>query len=207
VISIAVADEEPMFRAGLAAYIEKTSGMAFKGEATDGREALSLVRREIPAILLLDFDLPRINGIGIIKAIKRDNLCSKCLVFTNACEASITQAINLGAMGVLQKKAGWPDIQAAIHGAFSGHPTLCQDALETIIKQMQHNADTEETLTPREREIMRLASQDLTIADMASDLYVAPSTVKSHLHNIYSKLGVRSEAGAVAAALRSGLID
>lgn len=191
-----------MFREGLRACIQGSSGVRLDGVAEDVREALSVVRRENPDILLTSIQIPQ-----IVRTLSEEDTDCKCIILAPTCEEeSIIQAMNLGAMGAIQRRAGWDEIHDAIHSAVSGHPALCQSAIDTMIKKMRHDARSN-SLTDRELKIMRLVSKDLKIAEMAKELFLAESTVKSHLHNVYSKLGVRSEAGAVATALRLGLID
>lgn len=202
-IRIALADDHELFRDGLKLLLPQTSEMTVIWTAKNGTEVLFRLQEECPDILLLDIQMPEINGIDVLKqtTIKYPHLKTIMLsMFVD--KAYVEKVFQLGAAGYLLKNAGNIELVHAIQLVASGQKYFAHEITQTLM-----NAATEVKLTKREEEILILITQELSNAAIAEKLFLSVETVNSHRKNLLRKLDVKNTAGLVKYALTNRLIS
>lgn len=208
-VTVLVADDHPVFREGLVRLLRARPELEVVAEVGDGRAALDQMRALKPQVAVLDLGLPEIGGIEVLDALQREHLPTRVLVLS-ALEDSATvyRALELGARGYLPKVASSDAICDALAVIARGRtivPESLQDGLATQIRMRREVADRP-PLTPRELDILRLAADGRSNAEIGAELHVSGATVKTHLHHVFEKLEVSDRAAAVAQAMRRGLL-
>lgn len=208
-VTVVVADDHPIYREGVARAIRDRPGLELMGEACDGHETLELVARCLPDVLLLDLDLPQMSGVEVAQSISRQQLPTRVLMLSAFTDSELVyKAISAGARGYLAKDAGRDQICDAINAVARGDgvlPTAMQGGLLSEIQR--HQQSDQPILTEREREVLELTAKGLSAPAIAQQLYLSPTTVKTHLQNVYEKLGVSDRAAAVAEGMRRHLVN
>lgn len=208
-VSVLVADDHPVFRSGLVQMLRARPELRVVGEVGEGRAALDQIRELRPDVAVLDLGLPELGGIEVLDALQREHLPTRVLVLSALQDSgTIYRAVELGARGYLPKIADGGavcDAVAAIGRGRTVLPAEIQDGLATEIR-MRRDVAGRPALTPRELDILRLAADGRSNAEIAVALHVSAATVKTHLHHVFEKLEVSDRAAAVATAMRSGLL-
>lgn len=205
-IRVFVVDDHPMVRAGLAAMIDGETDLVNVGEAGDGAEALRLVPAARPDVVLMDLAMPHLDGVGAITALRPLLPSTRFVVLTSLVDpAQVGRAIDAGATGYLLKNASAQDLVLAIRAAHGGRRMLAPEATDALVAQRQQRGPGAD-LTQRERELLALMARGLNNQEIAAELAIAVPTVKFHITNILSKLGVENRTEAVVAALKHGLV-
>jgi two-component system nitrate/nitrite response regulator NarL len=207
--TVLVADDHPLFREGMIGVIRRDPSLMLAGECEDGRTALDEIRRLKPAVVLLDLRLPGIDGFAVLEAIQREHLPTRAVV-VSAYEdsAAVYRAIERGASAYVSKTAAAGTIRDAIAAVARGEtviPPELHAGLASEIRIRREHVDRP-LLTQRELEILRLAADGASNAEIAERLHLSGTTVKTHLAHVYEKLEVSDRAAAVARALRRGLL-
>src|SRR5208282_2986216 len=194
---VVVADDQRVVREGLVTSLSVIPGVKVVGAAADGEQAVALVARHRPQVVLMDLRMPRLDGVEATRRILADYPATAVVVLTTyADDDSILAALRVGALGYLTKDAGREQIARALHAA-AGGPAM--DAAST--------RPLPDGLTAREAEVLSLIATGRTNAQIAATLVVSPSTVKTHINNIFAKTGVTSRAQAVRYAYTHGFAD
>ena len=214
---VLIADDHPMLREAMRNVIEKQQDMAVIGEAGDGDEAVKLSLKLKPDIVIMDIVMPKLSGIEASKQIKNGNPSIAVLILTAYDDDRyIFGLLEAGAAGYLLKSARSNDIVEAIRAIHLGetvlHPSiiakLLKRALQVEVKHIEPEEPKEnkggDILSPREMEIIRLASRGMSSKEIAGELSLAVRTVKAHLSNIFNKLSVASRTEAILKGLREG---
>ncbi len=206
VIQILIADDHPIVRQGLRQTIE-SAGSEFEivGETGDGAETLAATRRFRPAIIILDIDLPKLDGFQVTEALREEKLESKVIFLTVHREESfMRKALNLGAAGYVLKDSAITDIVAAIRAATMNLPFISPAMTAYLIKPQTaaRQIGDLQSLTRAERRVLRLIAQYKTTHEIAETLFVSPRTVESHRANIAQKLGLRGSHSLMRYALQ-----
>jgi len=208
-IHILIAGDHAIVREGLRTLIDAKPGMELVGEARDGVEAVTMASTLHPDVILMDMVMPRKDGLAAIKDIIQENSEARILVLTSFDDDDrVFSAIKAGALGYLLKDSSPQQLLEAIrdvyHGRSSLHPTI---ALK-VIRELNQPSDlppTEEPLTEREAETLRLIAQGLSNQDIAEQLTISERTVGKHVSNILDKLHLANRTQAALYALRHGL--
>jgi two-component system nitrate/nitrite response regulator NarL len=208
-IQVFIADDHPLFRGAVEDAIKSRPDLELVGAADDGRAALEEIRRLAPDVALVDMRMPELDGAQILNAVVRDNISTRLLFLSTHTESSMVyDLIARGAAGYLDKVSSAEEICDAIAAVSRGQTVLSESIEGGVLQQIRLQGGERETkLTERENEVLRLVAEGLTAPEVASRLFVEPSTIKSHLQNIYEKLGVSERAAAVAEAMRRGLLE
>jgi two-component system, NarL family, nitrate/nitrite response regulator NarL len=209
VTTVLVADDHPLYRRALVEAIRDGGGVELVGEASDGHEALDMIRAQRPDVAIVDVRMPGLDGMGVLNAVVRDGLPTRVLLLSAQVEDALAyQAVEAGAAGFLVKDAGADEISAAVAVAARGETVLAPGIQAGIAREIRlRRQDERPALSPREREILGMTAQGLSAPDIAQRLTLSPTTVRTHLQNLYDKLGVSDRAAAVAEAMRRGLLE
>lgn len=206
-IRLLIADDHPVVRAGLEGMISSEPDFEVVGEAEDGREAVELADRLSPDLILLDLRMPQMDGVVAISRIKANHPRMQILVLTNyKNDSDVLRAVEEGATGYLLKDVPRQELFDAIRTTARGEPLLSPSVTARLMHQVR-TAGGEESLSPREIEVLDLVAGGKTNKDIARQLWVSETTVKSHLLHAFDKLGAADRAEAVAVALKKGILS
>ena len=210
-IRVLIADDHAIVREGLRWLISTEPGMELVGEAADGVEAVERTHALQPDVILLDLVMPHKNGIEAIGEIKEENPDARILVLTSFAEDNkVFSAIKAGAQGYLLKDASPRELLQAIRNVHQGehtiHPIIAQKLMRELQRPPQSDLPpTEEPLTEREVEVLRLIARGLSNQQIAETLVISERTARTHVGNILSKLHLANRTQAALYALREGL--
>ncbi len=215
-ISVLLVEDQSLVRSGLRALLDKEADIRIVGEATDGEEAVRMVRELQPDLVLMDIKLPKVDGIEATRQIKDGNGEIEVLVLSAyEDDESVFQAIQAGASGYVLKDITPANLVRAIRAVRSGmstvHPGITRKLLERISLMSRARIPGaapihSDGLTAREVEILVGIANGASSRELAAKLFVSESTVKSHLRTIYRKINVRDRSQAVAYAIRKGFV-
>lgn len=201
--TVAIVDDHSVVRIGMKYVIMTDREFKFVGEADDGAEAVSLVEKVHPDILLLDVRMPGTGGIAALKSVREKFPDQKVVMLTMSdSEEDVYQAITLGARGYVIKDNSPVNIIGALKKVMAGDLAVA-DAVRSVYEARK----SERGLTGREKEILVLVSKGCSNAEIGDILHLSPNTVKNHLKNLFDALGAADRAEAVAIGLRRGLIS
>jgi NarL family two-component system response regulator LiaR len=210
-IRLLIADDHTLVRAGLCALISTEPGMEVAGEAADGVEVVLKARSLRPDIILLDLVMPRQGGIEAIAEIKAEDPEARILVLTSfADDDKVFPAIKAGALGYLLKDSSPQQLLQAIRDVHRGESALDPAIARKLIRELNQPPDlprTEDPLTAREAEVLRLVAQGLSNQEIADRMVVSERTVRTHVSNILEKLHLANRTQAALYAVREGLVS
>jgi len=211
--SIVLADDHAIVRQGLRALLDDEPGLTVVGEAADGIEAVDLVDKLRPSVLVVDIMMPGLGGLDVTQRVaRRRSRRTKVVVLSmHSDEAYRIKALQNGALAYVRKDAGASELIQAIHAAASGRHHFNPPFSEQSIEQYRKSAggpekDVYETLTPREKEILHLTAEGLSQQEIAERLFIDRRTVETHRRNLRRKLGVRTQTDLVIWAVKHGLL-
>ena len=209
---VLVVDDQTLVREGLVTLLGLLSGIEVVGAAADGEAAVAMVAEHRPDIVLMDLRMPRMDGVEATRQVRSEHPDTQVIVLTTyADDRSILAAIEAGARGYLTKDSGAEEIRRAIETVRQGNallePSVQARLLESLARGRQPPPGNElpDGLTPREAEVLALIAQGLSNQEIATRLFVSEATVKTHINNLFSKIGARDRAQAVTYAYRNGL--
>ncbi|MGW4958074.1 response regulator [Nonomuraea sp. NPDC004186] len=211
-IRIVIADDQAMVRAGLRMVVDSDPGMEVVGEASDGREAVVVVRRTRPDIVLMDISMPRLDGLAAAKELLDDPSPPKVITLTTFdTDENLYAALRAGTSGFLLKVSPPEQLLEAIRVVHAGDALLDPAVTSRVIATFAGRAEPTPSprlaeLTPRELEVLRLLARGLTNAEIAGELYVGEATVKTHVARVLMKLSLRDRAQAVVFAYETGVV-
>jgi NarL family two-component system response regulator LiaR len=208
-IRVLLVDDHAMLRKGLRFFLAGFDDLALVGEASSGREAIRLCAELEPDVVLMDMVMPDMDGATATQAIRQQAPSAQVVALTSFQEEDlIERALQAGAIGYLLKNVSAQALAEAIRQAHGGHPTLAPEATEVLVRATRQRASQPDYgLTERELEVLSLLVEGLSNAEIAERLVVSVATVKFHMRNILSKLGVSSRAEAIALAWQQGIIS
>jgi len=200
-VRVLLVDDHPVVRDGLRAVLEG-AGFVVAGEAEDGKRALAVYPSAKPDVVLMDLRMPVMDGVTATTRLRELDPAARVLVLTTYDrDGDIARAMAAGAAGYLLKDAPREDLHKAVRAAARGEVVLAPAVAARVWR------GEGEELSPREREVLRLVAKGCTNREVGERLHVSPATVKTHLLNVYAKLGVDDRTAAVVTALERGLID
>ena len=205
-IRVLIADDHTVVRQGLRMFLSDAD-LEIVGEARDGREAVDLVRRLMPDVVLMDLLMPNMDGIAATAAIRREAPNVEVIALTSVLEdASIVDALRAGAIGYLLKDTEAPQLRQAIRSAAAGQVLLSPKVAARMMHDVLPARIAPPTLTERETDVRRGVAAGLSNKEIAHNLSIGEQTVKTHVAHILDKLGVVSRTQAAMAAVRLGLV-
>jgi DNA-binding NarL/FixJ family response regulator len=204
-ITLLIADDHPVVRDGLSGMFARDPGFEVLGEAGDGAEAIRLAKALTPDVILMDLRMPGMDGLTAITELARQGITARVLVLTTYdTDSYVLPAIEAGATGYLLKDAPRAELLRAVRAAAQGQAVLSPSVATRLMSRVREPET--KPLSRRELEILRLVAAGTTNRDAAAKLLISEATVKTHLLNIYAKLGVSDRAAAVAEAFNRGLL-
>ncbi|GAB7030532.1 response regulator transcription factor [Streptomyces sp. NPDC021749] len=214
VTRVVVADDQTVVREGIVMLLGLLPGIEVVGSAADGEEAVQLVARHAPDVVLMDLRMPRCDGVEATRRIRAEHPGTQVVVLTTyADDDSLFPALQAGARGYLTKDADGEEIVRAIDDVLSGEAGLSPKIQRRLLERFtepahtvpQPPAEPPDGLTAREAEVLRLVAEGLSNPEIARTLHVSTATVKTHINNLFAKAGLRDRAQAIHYAYRNGL--
>lgn len=204
---IFLADDHPVYRDGLARAIKEWPELA--GEAGNGRDALAEIASLRPDVALLDVRMPHLDGTDMLHALQRDAVPTRVVLLSAELDGELVyRAIATGAAAYVSKTADRTTILDVVARVARGGTYVPPELMDGLARQIRlRERDERPALTAREREVLRLTADGWSAPAIARELYLSTATVKTHLHSLYEKLGVRDRAAAVATAMRLRLLE
>lgn len=214
-IRVMIADDHSMIRQGLKQLIELESDMKVVVEAADGIQAVNFYNIEKPDVVLMDINMPQINGLQALEAIKKDNPDAKIIMLTIHQEREyLFQSLKLGAGGYILKDADGAVLVEAIRKVYEGEayiqPTMAKELIVEFKRYTMREESNERKyniLSDRELDVLKLIAKGKVNKDIAKTLFISEKTVKNHISNIFKKLNVKDRTQAAVYALKNKLVD
>ncbi len=207
-IRVMLVDDHTMVRRGLAAFLKVFDDLQLAGEAESGAAAIQLCAEVMPDVVLMDMVMPDMDGAAATLAIRRQFPQVQVIALTSFKEGDLVKnALEAGAIGYLLKDVSADELARAIRAAHAGRATLSPEAAQALVETANQPPAPGPDLTERELEVLTLMVEGLNNTQIAGRLTVSPSTIKSHVSNILSKLGVTSRTEAVTLALRNRIVS
>ncbi len=208
-VRVVVGDDHPVYRDGVVRALQGSGRVDVVAALGDGSAVLAAIREHDPDVALLDYAMPGLDGVAVAHAVARDKLRARVLLLSATTEGSVVyRAIQDGAAGYLSKEADRDEIVAGVMACARGESVLPPELVTALASQVRARAHSDAPiLSERERQILRLIADGKSVPDMAGELFLAPTTVKTHIRRMYEKLGVSDRGAAVAYAMRNHLLE
>ena len=211
--TVAIADDHELVRDGIRALLETEVGLRFVGDASNGLEAVQMVERVKPDVLLLDISMPFLDGLEAIREIRRASPRTRIVILSMFNDEShVARAFREGAVGYVPKQSSTTEVITAVREAAEGRrfigSAFSERAIDAYLDKLEHAPEEAyDTLSDREREVFRLLAEGFTNIEIAGRLFISPRTVETHRANLMKKLGLRTHTDLVLCAVRHGIIS
>jgi two-component system, NarL family, response regulator NreC len=211
-ITILLADDHAVVRYGLRALLEAEPSFRIVGETNDGLQVVELVEKLKPDVLISDLMMPGLNGLEVTRQVSQRSPRTHIIILSmHANEVYVLEALRNGASGYVLKESSGGDLVLAVHEVSAGRrylsPPLSERAIQTYIDATTHSSpDPYDSLTNREREVLQLAAEGHSNAEIATRLTISPRTAETHRGNLMRKLNLHSQTDLVRYALRRGIL-
>jgi two-component system, NarL family, nitrate/nitrite response regulator NarL len=208
-VRVVVADDHPLYRDGVVRALSASGQVEIVAEAEDGRTALAEIQQHLPDVALLDYKLPELDGVAITHAVVREQLPTRVLLVSAFTDSGVVyKALETGAAGFVSKESRREQIVDAVLACSRGENVVPPDVAGGLVSEIRlRKQDNTPALTKREQEILHLIAAGKSLPEIAKELFLGLTTVKTHVQHLYEKLGVSDRAAAVASAMRRGLIE
>jgi DNA-binding NarL/FixJ family response regulator len=208
-IRLVIVDDHALFRSGLISLIQDIQGFEVVGEAGNGRDAIEVVEKSKPDVVLLDVNMPIMGGVETVRILRQQQDCRILMLTISKSEEDLFGAIAAGADGYLLKNATPDELEKSIQNVHRGDSVLSPEVTRQVLKAV--NFDQTRTpdygLSSREMEVLQCLAQGMTTAQISSDLFISDNTVKTHVRHILEKREASNRAEAVSKAMQLGLIN
>jgi len=209
---VLLADDHVLVRAGIRALVEKIPNVEVVGEASTGREALELVRSNLPSIVLMDIAMTELGGLEALPRITKDFPSVKVIILSaHANEEYVIRALREGVSGYMLKDSATTELELAINSVIQGKtylsPSISRTVIDDYLQRVGGPVSPLEQLTARQREILQLLAEGKTTKEVAYDLGISVKTVESHRLQLMERLNIHDVPGLVRYAVRSGLVS
>lgn len=209
-IRIVVADDHPVVRKGLIQFFTEEENFDVIAECDDGESALAEIRRCRPDVVILDLNMPHKTGLDVLRALRNDNCDTRVILLVgNITDEEVLEAMRLGVKGIVLKELAPNLLVQSIRKVAAGGTWLEKDAVGRVMEHLLRREEgvqrATSTLTSRELEIVTLVSRGLNNRSIADKLFISEATVKSHLHTVFEKLGLKSRLELAAYARDNGI--
>jgi DNA-binding NarL/FixJ family response regulator len=211
-ISVLIVDDQRLVRSGFSVILSSEPGLRVVGQAGDGQEAIELARQLVPSVILMDIRMPVMDGLAAARVILAELPCRVLMLTTFDSDEYVYAALRAGASGFLLKDAPSEQLVAAVRCVAAGDALIDPAITRRLIHQFVHASRPADdspqlaTLTPREREVLRLVARGLSNAEIAAELVVEESTIKTHVSRVLMKLDLRDRVQAVVFAYESSFV-
>lgn len=208
-VRVIVGDDHPIYREGIVRALRQSSRIEVVAELADGRAALAAIREHRPHVAVLDYRMPELDGLAVAHAVVRDELPTRILILSASDDsATVYAALAQGVSGFLTKESDRQEIVTAIIKCARGENVLPESLAGGLASEIRQRTQGDATLlTEREMQVIKLITAGRSVPQIANELYLAPTTVKTHVQRIYEKLGVSDRGAAVAEAMRRRLVE
>jgi NarL family two-component system response regulator LiaR len=205
-IRVLIVDDHGVVRRGLSAYLRNEDDLVLVGEARDGQEAVHVCEQVQLDVILMDLVMPELGGVAATRLIRKRWPQVQVIALTSFKEKDLVRdALEAGAIGYLLKNVSGDELARAIRAAHAGRSILSPEAVQALVQSNEPATSIDQELTRREREVLGLLVKGLTNPEIARHLTISHSTVKAHVSNILSKLGVSNRREAIALVLQHRL--
>jgi DNA-binding NarL/FixJ family response regulator len=202
-IRIVVADDHPIVRQGIVANLKQQRDMKVVAEGSDGDEALALIKRHMPDVVLLDLRMPRVDGLDVVAEVTALRLQTKVIVMTTfESQEDIQRAVRAGARAYLLKDCTQQTLLEAVRRVYLGEVFLLPQIAQKLVDRMQ-----KPQISPRELEVLKSVASGKSNKEIGVQLFIGEGTVKTHVASLLEKLGVTGRTSAVREAVRLGLVQ
>lgn len=211
-VSILLADDHPIVRQGLRHLLEAEANLKVVGEASNGLEAVQLVEKFRPDVLIVDIVMPGLNGLEVVKQVKERSSRTCCIVLSmQSADVYVVEALKAGAIGYVLKETGPSELVNAVHRVIHGQrylsPRISERLIDVLIETSQKSAsDPYQTLTNREREVLQMAAEGLSSSEIAKRLSISPRTAELHRGRMMNKLGLKNQTELIRYAFKRGIL-
>jgi DNA-binding NarL/FixJ family response regulator len=210
-IRVILADDHTLVRAGIRSLLEKISGVQVVGEASDGREALEIIKKTNPNVALLDITMSGMNGLDVTARVVKDFPHIKVIILSmHANEEYVLQALKIGVSGYLLKDAATTELELALKAIAREEtylsPAVSKKVINNYLERVGDAEDLQSALTPRQREILQLIAEGKSTKEIAFMLSVSIKTVEAHRAQMMARIGIHDVPGLVRYAIRIGLV-
>ncbi len=208
-IEVVVVDDHPFFRDGVSRGLTNSGLITVVAEAENGRDGLAAIAEHRPQVAVVDYQMPDLDGIAVTQAVVRDGLPTRVLLLSAITDSPVVfRALEVGASGYLSKDARRAEIVDAVLSVAQGRTVVPPELAGSLAQEIRMRAQpTGPVLSERELQVLKGFARGLSIPQLAKELFIGASTVKTHTQRLYEKLGVSDRAAAVAEGMRRGLLE
>ena len=208
-IEVVVVDDHPFFRDGVSRGLTNSGLITVVAEAENGRDGLAAIVEHRPQVAVVDYQMPDLDGIAVTQAVVRDGLPTRVLLLSAITDSPVVfRALEVGASGYLSKDARRAEIVDAVLSVAQGRTVVPPELAGSLAQEIRQRAQPAgPVLSERELQVLKGFARGLSIPQLAKELFIGASTVKTHTQRLYEKLGVSDRAAAVAEGMRRGLLE